>query len=446
MRRRGLRLAAPETGRNQSRSPHLPGRPEGKIQALAVVVARPGAAADLTLSHPLGEHVPSELARRRERQLFDDVHFLGHLVIGHLALEVRNQPRKCYRRFPLGDDAQPVALAQPRVGIADHGRVHDLGMRIEDLLDLPRKELPAPTVDDFLAPTDDLDVACRVDNATEVARAEPALAGECLGVGGGIGVIAKMHAGTQGRNLADLAFAHFPPGLVQYLEFHAGDHAPDRAVDFCRVVAEARVGVKAGLQHAVELDQAARHPRLVVANCLDCCGGTASNDEAQRGYVITGQAWFVEHSHDRGRSGGNVSDAFALDQLECGFGREPLEQYGAAARYDRLQKAEVTPVEADREINELRLTLRHAHVGVDLVHGGQGSVERVQHTLGVTGRAGGEGHAVDLVRAHAHAVCRLECLAFCDALFQVPFTITSALRHQYMLKLWNGVPQLTGHA
>jgi hypothetical protein len=192
-------------------------------------------------------------------------------------------------------------------------------MRVEDLLNLARKELFPPAVDDLLAPTDDLDVACRVDDTAEVAGAEPAIGGKGLGIGGGVGVIAQVDAGAQGRDLADLALLHLQSQLVQDLELHARDHAPDCAVDFGRVIAEARVGVKARLQHTIELDQVARHACLVVANCLDCGGGTTGYDDAQRGHIVTREPRLVEDGHDRGRCGRNVGDALALDQLERSF-------------------------------------------------------------------------------------------------------------------------------
>ena len=61
------------------------------------------------------------------------------------------------------------------------------------------------------------------------------------------------------------------------------DDAADGAVDLLRVVGEARVGVEAGLQHAVQLDQMRLHARLDIADGLDRSRGAAGDDDAQRG-------------------------------------------------------------------------------------------------------------------------------------------------------------------
>ena len=162
-------------------------------------------------------------------------------------------------------------------------------------------------------------------------RNQPSV-GERLRVGRGVGVVAEMDAGAEGGDLADLAVRHLPARLVEDLELHAGDHAADGAVDLGRVVAEARVGVEARLQHAVELDQVPGHARLVVADGLDRGRGAAGDDDAQGGDIVAGELRLVEHGHDRGRRGGDVGDALALDQLERGLRREALEQYGAGCR------------------------------------------------------------------------------------------------------------------
>ena len=192
-------------------------------------------------------------------------------------------------------------------------------------------------------------------------RNQPSV-GERLGVGRRVGVIAEMHAGAQRRDLADLAARHLVAGLVDDLQLHARDDAADGAVDLGRIVAEARVGVKAGLQHAVELDQVARHARLVVADGLDRGRGAAGDDDAQRGHVVAGEIRLVEHGDDRGRRRGDVGDALALDQLERRLRREALEQHGPAAAHDRLQQAQIAPVEADRQVDELHVLVGHAHV------------------------------------------------------------------------------------
>src|SRR6266404_9176725 len=115
----------------------------------------------------------------------------------------------------LRDHAQAIALAEPGVGDANHGGMQDLGVGVEDLLDLAGKELLAAAIDDLLAPTDDLDIELVVDSAPKVAAAEPAIGGEGLRVGGGIVVVAEMHARAARGDLADGAVRQLLARLVE---------------------------------------------------------------------------------------------------------------------------------------------------------------------------------------------------------------------------------------
>ena len=75
------------------------------------------------------------------------------------------------------------------------------------------------------------------------------------------------------------------PLSVDDAQLH-GTHRPaDGAVDLLRIVAKARIGLKAGLQHAVELDQMALHALLVLADRLDRRRGATGDDDAQGGDV-----------------------------------------------------------------------------------------------------------------------------------------------------------------
>jgi hypothetical protein len=94
----------------------------------------------------------------------------------------------------------------------------------------------------------------------------------------------------------------------------------------------------------------------------------------------------------------------------------------------------------------LHLTIRDAHVGVDLAHGRQGGVEGVEHALWVASCARCKGHAVDLVGTHVHTLGGCERLAFGDALLQVPFAIGAGACHHHVLQPRNGVSQLPRHA
>src|SRR5262245_64224678 len=111
----------------------------------------------------------AQLSRGGEGQLLNDDELLWQLVVGDFILEVRDHLGERDALSGLRDDAQAIALAEALVGDADHGRVHDLWMRVEHLLDLAREELLATAVDDLLASADDLDLARRIDDAPEAA-------------------------------------------------------------------------------------------------------------------------------------------------------------------------------------------------------------------------------------------------------------------------------------
>src|SRR3979490_3035228 len=167
-------------------------------------------------------------------------------------------------------------------------------MRVEDLLDLARKELLATAVDHFLEPADDADVARGIP-AAGGARAEPTVGGEKLGVRRGILVIAEVHRGAFGRDLALGAGWYVATVLVDEAQLHTFRRAADGAGNGLGIVLQAREGVKAGLEHAVELDQVAGDARAERADGLDGARGAARDDDAQRPQVETLQPGIVEH-------------------------------------------------------------------------------------------------------------------------------------------------------
>ena len=89
-------------------------------------------------------------------------------------------------------------------------------MRVEDLLDFPRKEFLAAAVDDLLAASGQLDVARLVDVAAEIAGPEPAIRREGLLVGARIVVISEVNGRPTRGDLAD-----FPMGNVIASRVHA---------------------------------------------------------------------------------------------------------------------------------------------------------------------------------------------------------------------------------
>ena len=90
-------------------------------------------------------------------------------------------------------------------GAADHGRLHDIAMRIEHRLDLRRIDVEARTDDHFLGAADDME-AIAVE-AREIAGIEPALRIDRLGREIGGAVVAAHHVAAAYVKLADLAVA-----------------------------------------------------------------------------------------------------------------------------------------------------------------------------------------------------------------------------------------------
>src|SRR3989304_10623815 len=101
-----------------------------------------------------GEHMTLDFPGRRERQLLEDLDHLRELVRGDPVLQERHDLLQRDALAGPGDDAEAVPLPQARIGDADDGRVQDLGVRVEDLLDLAREELLPAAVDHLLEPAD----------------------------------------------------------------------------------------------------------------------------------------------------------------------------------------------------------------------------------------------------------------------------------------------------
>src|SRR5262245_34406798 len=129
------------------------------------------------------ELVLQDLARRVARDRVDELEAFGELlaheaprrqVLDHLLEEER------VRGIAAGDHGA-AALPELRVGEPDHRRVRDLWMRVEEVLDLLRRDVLALADDHVLEAPGDHHVAVRVDEA-EVAAAEEAVGVEAVGV------------------------------------------------------------------------------------------------------------------------------------------------------------------------------------------------------------------------------------------------------------------------
>src|SRR5688572_16406794 len=235
--------------------------------------------------HPVSQDVAADLAGAGERQLAEVLEALGKLVVRDLTLEELDHLLERELGARLGHHAKTVPLPEPRIGQPDHRGVQDLRMGIQDLLDLARKEFLAAAVDDLLAAPGDLDVALLVDVAAEIPRAEPSVLGESPGVGLRVGVVAEVHRWPACRDLADLPARHVIARVVDDSKLHLAHHPAGRAVHRLRVVLEAGVGMEAGLEHPVELDEVAVHVCLIGADGVDRRRGAAGDHDAKRRQV-----------------------------------------------------------------------------------------------------------------------------------------------------------------
>ena len=140
-----------ETGRSGSRRP-LPRRRQTRAQLLL-----------------------EDLAHRVPGQRVDDFELLGALL-DREALEaavLADVGQLHLASFSQNDDGDD-ALSRARVGHSEHGRFRDVGMAVEQLLDLDDRDVLGVADDDVLDATRDADVAVHIDRP-EVPGVEPSV-------------------------------------------------------------------------------------------------------------------------------------------------------------------------------------------------------------------------------------------------------------------------------
>jgi hypothetical protein len=104
-----------------------------------------------------------------------------------------------------------------------------------------------------------------------------------------------------------------------------------------------------------------------LADGLDGGRGPARDDDTQRGRIECVEVVDVQNRHDRGRGRRDEGHSLTLDGLEDGPGREALHENGPRARKDRLQQADIAPVEAHRQVDEEHVPVRDPHILVQEV-------------------------------------------------------------------------------
>ena len=156
-------------------------------------------------------------------------------------------------------------LAVLLVGDADHLHVLDVGVGVEELLDLARVDVLPAADDHVLDPADDVAVAV-LAHLGEVAGVHPAVGVD--GLGGLLGVVpvAEHHRVAAGAELAGLpALDGLAGDRVDDLDLDVGVDPPDRRRTTLEVVVGAGLaGHRAGLGHAVG-DRRGLHVHVVDA-------------------------------------------------------------------------------------------------------------------------------------------------------------------------------------
>ncbi len=142
-------------------------------------------------------------------------------------------------------------LPHQRVGDAHHLHVGDLGMAVEEFLDLARIDVLAAADDHVLDPPDDVAVALLVDGA-DVAGVHPAVGVDRLGRPLRIVPVAEHHRIAAGAELARLPARDGAALRVDHLDLQVRLHAADGGhPPLERIVQGALEADRAGLGHAV---------------------------------------------------------------------------------------------------------------------------------------------------------------------------------------------------
>ena len=185
-------------------------------------------------------------------------------MLAELRVEPRGQRFAALARILDQRHVRARLLAQVRVGQADHQRLLDRRVVVQDRLDLAREHLEASHGDHVLQTVDDADEAGVVDRP-DVAGAQPAhargVAHEHFGVGIGAPPIAPHHLRSGDHDLA-----RFPGWrrarrvlLVDQRDARGGERLADRAGMLGPGVGVARHDART-LRQAVALDH--RRPGL----------------------------------------------------------------------------------------------------------------------------------------------------------------------------------------
>ena len=115
---------------------------------------------------------------------------------------------------------------------------------------------------------------------------------------------------------------------IDQAQAHARCCSADGARHRLGIIREAREGVKAGLEHAIEFDQVPGHPGPEGAQGFDRTGGPARNHDPERTEIKAPELRIIEHGDERGGSARDERDALAV--IDEGLpGQDGLRPAGA---------------------------------------------------------------------------------------------------------------------
>src|SRR5262245_50964983 len=237
------------------------------------------------LGHELPETVLLDLAARGHGELGDDLEPLGKLVTRELlALEIGGDLAQG-ERFPFaGNHHGAATLHEPRVGHGHDGHAGDLGMRVEEILDLDHGDVLAAADDDVLAPPGDRDVAVAVQGGA-IARLEPAV--PRVAVGGELRtlVVADELEGAAHEQVALHPRSNGHAVAVHHRELHAAERRAVGPEDFLFRIVGPVAGHEAVLRHAPSRRDDAPEPLACVLHELARNGRSRGDEDAQRAEI-----------------------------------------------------------------------------------------------------------------------------------------------------------------
>ena len=144
-------------------------------------------------------------------------------------------------------------------------------MLIKDVLDLSRKIFLAAAIDDFLLASRYANVARSIGKIPEVAGTKPAVRRKAVAIRFVVVQIAEVNLWPARSKFPGFSIRNRLTCFIEDGQFQFVDAASYRAIDFERVVIQAREGMEARFQDAVQLDQASVRKRDL--ECLDGLDG-----------------------------------------------------------------------------------------------------------------------------------------------------------------------------